>query len=387
MTAKPEQFPAIPMPLTRPAFDDDEIAEVRKVLASGWVTQGPAVAAFEKAFGERHQVAHALATTSCTAALHLGVLALNLQPGDEVIVPSFTWITSAHCAEYVGAKAVFCDVDPTTFNIDVKSMEAAIAPKTRAIIAVHLFGLSADMDAINAIAKKHNIAVIEDAACAIGTTYRGKPVGSLGDLGCFSFHPRKAITTGEGGMVTTQSRELANEVAAYRNHGANRTKTPTDPKPWSMGTFDHLGMNLRLSDIQAGVGLAQMRKLDALLAHRRQCAQGYHERLGGISWLRRPLEPQGYGHMYQSYVLWVREGGMEFRNKVMLHLEKEGIQTRPGTMAVHNTAFYREKYKLRPEDFPQSTACEQQTITVPIFPGMADKDLDRVAQALKSVPA
>lgn len=383
MTANPEQFPAIAMPITRPAFDEDEIEHVRKVLDSGWVTQGPAVASFEKAFCASHRVSYGLATTSCTAALHLAVLALNIRPGDEVVVPAFTWVTSAHCAEYVGARAVFCDVDLDTFNIDPRAFESAITPRTRAVVAVHLFGLSADLDAILAIAKRHKIAVIEDAACAIGTTWRGKPVGSFGDVGCFSFHPRKAITTGEGGMVTTEDPDLADRVSAFRNHGTNRKLASPDPKPWTMGVFDCLGMNLRLSDIQAAVGLAQMKKLNGLLAHRKRCAAGYHERLEGISWLKRPTAPGDSGHTYQSYVIRVADGGIEFRNRIMLHLQRAGIQTRPGTMAVHTTAYYREKYGFSAEDFPASSVAEGTTITLPIFPGMTENDLDVVAQALR----
>jgi perosamine synthetase len=297
-------------------------------------------------------------------------------------VPSFTWVTSAHCAEYAGARAIFCDVDPTTFNLDPQALAAAITPRSRAIVAVHLFGLSADMQAVLQIARRHKLAVIEDAACAVGSTYQGRPVGSLGELGCFSFHPRKVITTGEGGMVTTASADLAERVAALRNHGANRLKAAAEPKPHHMGAFEFLGYNLRLSDIQAAVGLAQLTKLDGLLAHRHRCALGYTERLRNLTWLRLPYEPAGYGHSYQSYVVWVRPEAPASRNAIMEALGEQGIQTRPGTMAVHCTAYYRAKYGLRPEAYPQSRAAEESTITLPIFPGMTDADLDRVAGAL-----
>jgi dTDP-4-amino-4,6-dideoxygalactose transaminase len=385
MSANATDLSQIALPVTRPAFDHAEIEAIQRVLASGWVTQGPATAQFEKAFAARHQVAHALATTSCTAALHLSVLALGIGRRDEVIVPSFTWVTSAHCAEYVGAKAVFCDIDPTTFNLDPASLAAAITPRTRAIMAVHLFGLAADMSAVLEIAQRHNLAVIEDAACAVGSTYKGSPVGGLGDLACFSFHPRKVITTGEGGMVTTNTADLAERVAALRNHGANRLKTPAQPKPYSMGSFEFLGFNLRLSDIQAAVGLAQMTKLSSLLEHRRRSAHGYTERLRHVSWLRLPIEPAGYTHTYQSYVVWVLPDAPASRNVIMESLAEEGIQTRPGTMTVHRTAYYRDKYSLRAEAYPWSKAAEESTITLPIFPGMTDADLDRVAGALANV--
>jgi dTDP-4-amino-4,6-dideoxygalactose transaminase len=385
MSAKAADLAQVALPITRPYFDRAEIQAIQKVLDSGWVTQGPATTLFEKTFAQRHQVAHALATTSCTAALHMSILSLGVGRGDEVIVPSFTWVTSAHCAEYAGARAVFCDIDPNTFNLHPDALAAAVSRRTRAIVAVHLFGLSADMQAVLEIAQRHNLAVIEDAACAVGSTYQGRPVGSLGDLGCFSFHPRKVITTGEGGMVTTNAADLADRVAALRNHGANRLKTPADPKPYSMGTFEFLGYNLRLSDIQSAVGLAQMAKLDGLLAERRRCAQGYTERLQNIPWLRVPREPAGSSHSYQSYVVWVNPEAPATRNAIMERLAEEGIQTRPGTMAVHRTAYYRERYGLRPEAYPWSKAAEENTITLPIFPGMTDADLDRVAGALAKV--
>jgi dTDP-4-amino-4,6-dideoxygalactose transaminase len=385
MSAKPTDLSSTALPITRPCFDHAEMQAIQKVLDSGWVTQGPATAAFEKAFAQRHEVAHALATTSCTAALHMSVLALGVGRGDEVIVPSFTWVTSAHCAEYAGARAVFCDIDPTTFNLHPEALAAAVNRRTRAIVAVHLFGLAADMQAVLHVAQKHNLAVIEDAACAVGSTYQGRAVGGLGDLGCFSFHPRKVITTGEGGMVTTNVGDLADRIAALRNHGANRLKTPAAPKPYSMGVFEFLGYNLRLSDIQSAVGLAQMAKLDDLLAHRRRCAQGYTERLRAIPWLRVPHEPAGSTHSYQSYVVWVQPEAPAQRNAIMELLAEEGIQTRPGTMAVHLTPYYREKYRLHPEAYPWSKAAEESTITLPIFPGMTDADLDRVAGALARV--
>ena len=171
-------------------------------------------------------VKHALATTSCTAALHLAAMALDLKAGDEVVVPAFTWVTSAHCAEYVGASAVFADIDLATYNLDPAAFAAAITPRTKAVVAVHLFGLAAPMDEIRSIAHRHGLAIIEDAACAIGTTYKDKPVGGLADIGCFSFHPRKIVTTGEGGAVTTQDDEIASAVGSLRNHGATGPQTP-----------------------------------------------------------------------------------------------------------------------------------------------------------------
>lgn len=373
------------MNLTFPLFDGDELKLLGECLDSRWVTQGPFTKKFEALFAARHQVRHALATTSCTAALHLAALALDLKPGDEVIVPALTWVTSAHAAEYVGAKAVFADVEPDTFNLDPRAFAAAITPRTRAVVAVHLFGLAAKMDELLDTARKHNVAVIEDAACAIGTTYGGRPVGGLGDLGCFSFHPRKVVTTGEGGMVTTEDDGLAKKVGSLRNHGATGPGPLQDPtRPYHMGTFNMLGYNLRLSDIQAAVGVAQMAKLDRLLAERQKLVSRYRELLGGVEEIALPAVPAKCGHTYQSFVLRVLKGGRERRNAVMNHLQKEGIQTRPGTHAVHRLGYYADKYGLKPGDFPVAAEAEDTTITLPLFPGMTEADLKRVADGLKA---
>lgn len=376
------------MQITAPHFNEEEINLLRQCLQSGWVTQGPLTEKFEGLVAARHQVRHALATTSCTAALHLAMQALGIGPGDEVIVPALTWTTTAHAAEYVGARVVFADICLNTFNIDPNAVAAAVTPRTKAIIAVHLFGLAADMEALGAISRRHNLAVVEDAACAIGTSWRGQPVGSLGDLACFSFHPRKVITTGEGGMVTTNNDHLAKEIKALRNHGATSMPpdTPEDPHgPWTMALFDKLGFNLRLSDIQAAVGVAQMAKLDALLAERRSRAQGYHKRLAELSHLALPVDPVlEPGHTYQSYVIQVLEGGRARRNAIMKQLAAHNIQTRPGTHAVHKLGYYRNRYKHKTEDFPMAAAAEETTITLPIFPGMTDDDQDRVMEILSA---
>lgn len=371
------------MNITEPQFDQDEIQLLRECLDSRWVTQGPMTARFEQLFAARQRVQHALATTSCTAALHLAAMALKLGPGDEVIVPAFTWITSAHCAEYVGARAVFADIDPNTFNLDPAAVAAQVNPRTRAIVAVHLFGLPAPMDELGEIARRHGLAIIEDAACAVGTEYRGRPVGAIGDIGCFSFHPRKVITTGEGGMVTTDRADLATRVRSLRNHGA--TGLPPGmaaSRPYAMASFDVLGYNLRLSDIQASVGVAQMAKLDRLLDERSRLAAGYTARLAGVESVVTPSAPPNCRHTYQSYVIRLRSGGVARRNEIMQALADAGIQTRPGTHAPVRLGYYVQKYDVRAEDFPGAILCEETTITLPVFPGMTDSDQDRVVTHL-----
>jgi perosamine synthetase len=372
------------MNITAPHFDNDELELLRQCMDSNWVTQGPMTARFEQLFASRHHVEHALATTSCTAALHLAAMALELGAGDEVIVPAFTWVTSAHCAEYVGAKAVFADVDPVTFNLDPAAVAAQVTPRTRAIVAVHLFGLPAPMDELLEIARRHDLAIIEDAACAVGTVYRGRPVGAIGDISCFSFHPRKVITTGEGGMVTTDRADLAARVRSLRNHGATGLPPGLDPSsPYAMTTFDMLGYNLRLSDIQASVGVAQMGKLDRLLAERARLAAGYTARLASLDEVVTPRVPEGSEHTFQSYVIRLSTGGVARRNAVMQVLADAGIQTRPGTHAPVRLGYYQRKYGIRAEAFPGALLCEDTTITLPIFPGMTEADQARVVESLR----
>lgn len=369
------------MNITEPFFGEEEVEQVRAVLSSKWVTQGPKTKEFEELFAVRHGVLNALATTSCTAALHLAIMALELGPGDEVLVPAFTWVTSASCAEYVGASVRFVDVDLATYNINPTRLEAVISDRTRAIVAVHLFGKAAPMDEINRMAASRGIAVIEDAACAVGTRYNGQLVGSLGDLGCFSFHPRKVITTGEGGMVTTNNVELAQRVKSLRNHGATGPALGVNPAAaYAMGTFDNLGYNLRLSDIQAAVGVAQMVRLNGLLDERRRLALAYRNMLAGQD--RFLLPEDDSGHTYQSFVLRTADGCRETRNRIMDRLSGAGIQTRPGTHAVHRLGYYREKYGLRAEDFPEAAQAEDTTITLPIFPGMTPDQQLRVVDVL-----
>ncbi len=376
------------MQLTFPQFGEEEIALLRQCLDSKWVTQGPLTQRFEELLAARHQAKHVLATTSCTAALHLATAALGLGPGDEVVVPAFTWVTSAHAAEYVGATPRFADVRAGDFNLDPAAFEAAITPRTRAVIVVHLFGLAADMDAVLTIARRHGIAVIEDAACAIGTTYGDLPVGAIGDIGCFSFHPRKIITMGEGGAVMTDRGDLADRVNSLRNHGATGVPDPEEEPhgPWTMARFERLGFNLRLSDIQAAVGVAQMARLDGLLVERRGLADGYTEMLAVLGDdLALPLPTNAAtGHTYQSYVVRVRHGGRARRNAVMAVLAERGIQTRPGTHAVHRLGYYRDRYQLRPEEFPVAAASEDETIAIPLFPGMTEADQSEVVDALRA---
>lgn len=369
------------IPITKPYFDEKELHKVKEVLDSGWVTQGPVTVEFENVFREYHKCQYAVAVSSCTAALHIALLALGIGAGDEVIVPAFTWITSASCVEYVGANVRFVDVEKDTMNINPELIESAINERTKAIIAVHLFGNPAKMDEIMDIANRHNLYVVEDCACAIGTTYKGKMVGTIGDIGCFSFHPRKAITTGEGGMCSTNNIKLFERMQQFRNHGANVVKHGNEyGKPYYMGIYDEIGYNLRLSDIQAAVGVAQFEKLSQLLSDRHRCALYYLKCLSGNDKLILPEANQGFGHTYQSFVILLKSGDREKRNKIMCAMQDSGIQSRPGTIAITRTEFNMQQYRLEYGQYPIAEYCEDASITLPIYPFMTEKEQEKVVE-------
>jgi dTDP-4-amino-4,6-dideoxygalactose transaminase len=363
------------LPIIRPVFDETETDNLRRCLASGHVTQGPFVAEFERAFAERHNAAHAVAATSCTAALHLTLLALGIGPGDEVIVPSFTFVATANAVELTGALPVFADVDARRFTISIPSLEKAITARTRAVIPVHLFGLCADMDPLLEIATKCKLSVIEDAACAAGSVYKGRSAGILGDAACFSFHPRKVITTGEGGMITTNNEELAAKLRVLRNHGAE--PMPPDSPPWGMAAYRSCGHNFRLSDIQAAVGCAQLQKMNAILKERARIADMYSERLRDMPGVITPFVPDDYGHSRQSYVVRL-EGGKPRRDEISERLQSVGIETRCGTHAAHRLEYYARKYGLSPDHCPAAALCEDSSLALPVAHGMNDEDIGRV---------
>ncbi|MEW5758338.1 MAG: DegT/DnrJ/EryC1/StrS family aminotransferase [Candidatus Omnitrophota bacterium] len=374
------------IPLARPYFDNEEIRFISKCLKSGWVTQGPMVAEFERRFSELHEVKYSLAINSCTSALHLACLALGLKPGDEVIVPAFTWVSTANCVEYVGATVKFVDIDIRTYNIDINEIEKAITTKTKAIIVVHLFGLSVEMDKIIAIAKKYNLKIIEDAACAIGCKYNGKPVGGIGDIGCFSFHPRKIVTTGEGGMVTTNNRCYADIINSLRNHG---TRGPEPgPRvmnyPYEMSAISNIGYNLRLSDIQGAVGIAQLLKLNKLLEKRKYIGDCYNFFLRDIDELELPYVSDKASHTYQSYVVRLKIKNKNYRNSIMTYLANKGVWTRPGTHAIPRLDVYKKRYNFNLAYFPNAILGEDMTISLPIYYEIKERELRYITNTFKT---
>ncbi len=366
-----------------PDTGDEEWQACREPLLSGWLTQGPQVAAFEKAFAERHRVGHALATTSCTTGLHLILAGMGIGPGDEVIVPAFTWVATANVVLYCGATPVFADVDPETYNVDPADLARRVTERTKAIIPVHMFGLCADVPAIRA-AVPPGVRIIEDAACAAGASIRGIPAGGLGDAAAFSFHPRKSITTGEGGMVTTNDPELTETMAMLRNHGASVSEEQrhAGPRPYLLPDFNLLGFNYRMTDLQGAVGRVQLGKLDRYIAERRRRAEYYRDRLQRLGWLRMP--PFGESeHAWQAFVTYVDpETAPMPRNALMEHLQAAGISTRPGTHAVHMLGLYRDRFGLSADDFPGARDCDANTMAIPLHNRMSAEDYDHVVRTL-----
>lgn len=383
------------IPITKPYFDDDEFSLVRQSLETGWVVQGPRVAEFERLLSDYSKIPHTLATTSCTTALHLGLVALGIGSGDEIIVPAFTFVASANVIEYQGARPVFCDIDLSTFNIDVTQIESKITERTKAIMPVSLFGLSADMDPILELARQYNLYVIEDAACAVGGWYKGHHAGALADVGALSFHPRKLIVTGEGGMLLTGNQALAEKMRSLRDHGATVSdlQRHQGKKSYIMPEYDMVGFNYRMTDIQGAIGVAQMRKFEYLVSRRSEIARRYDDALAELNWLRTPHTPDEYIHGYQSYVCLFApvEPTMENvealhtqRNNLMDWLEEKDIATRQGTQAVHALGYFRKKYNLKAGDYPNAYIADRLSLALPLYAQMTTDEQDYVVQNLNS---
>jgi dTDP-4-amino-4,6-dideoxygalactose transaminase len=365
--------------IAAPATGDDEWRAARGPIERGWLTQGPEVAAFEEAMARRVGAAHAVATSSGTTALHLALAALGVGPGDEVVLPSFTWVATANAVLHCGGTPVLVDVEAHGFNIDAVAAARAVTPRTRAIIAVHQFGLCADVDALSAAAP--GVAIVEDAACAAGAELRGRAAGSLGRAAIFSFHPRKTITCGEGGMITTADPELAARARSLRNHGAS----PPEPgaPPHRMADFDVVGFNHRMTDVQAAIGRVQLGKLDRFIAERDAFAAQYRRELAGVGWLRTPDAPADARHGWQSFVCTVLPGAPLTRDALMAALEARGVGTRPGTHAVHTLGHIRAR--LGELDLPVSRACAERTIALPLHNRMTADDVAHVAEQVRAV--
>jgi len=350
--------------LARPEIGAAEIDAVARVLETGMLVEGVNVAAFETAVGRYTGARHAIAVSSGTAALHLALVAVGVGPGDEVIVPGFTFPASANVIELAGAVPVLVDIDLATFNLDPAALERLVTPRTRAIMPVHLFGQSAEMDVVAAVARAHGLKVVEDAACALGARYRGRACGALSDAGCFSFHPRKVITTGEGGMVLTDDDAVAARIRALRNHGYYVDG----------GGFLEPGFNYRMTDFQGAVGVAQMSRLDGLVERRRELARLYDRVLADLD-VVRPSAPPHVDPVWQAYVVLLPE--QVDRAAVTDDLRARGVETTFGTYSLGAIPRFASHGAV-----PRSTEAWRRSLSLPLHPRMADEDVASVAEAL-----
>ncbi len=400
------------IPIMKPFFDSREAELVAETLKSGWVAQGSRVAEFEKLVAAHEGVAYGIATTSATTALHLLMREMGFGPGDDVIVPSFTFVATPNAVEYTGATSVLVDVDPATFNLSIPFLVKFLAAnylkeekvfrnirtgnRLAGIVPVNLFGLCADIPEINRIARDYGMRVVEDSACAFGAKIGEIHEGGFGNPSALSFHPRKSITTGEGGMILTDSQSMAEHLRQIRSHAASLSETQRHlAKGYLLPEFNEIGYNYRMTDIQAAVGVAQMEKIEFITAERMKLAARYDRILPErVPWLTPPSVPAGYTHVYQTYCCMVDlaalgletvADGNAFRNRVMDRLELNGIATRQGTHATHMLGVYRDKYGYEPEDLPGAYACDQLSIAIPLYVGMTEEEQDIVlAEIIKA---
>ena len=366
----------------QPWLGDEEAAAVAEVIASGWVAQGPRVAAFEEAFAARQQAEHAVAVSSCTTALHLALLVAGVGPGDDVVVPSFSFIATANAVGYVGARPVFCDVDPLTGNVTDRTVAEAITDRTRAVVVVDQGGVPVDLGAVRELCDPRGVVVVEDAACGAGSTYRDRPVGAGADVAAWSFHPRKLLTTGEGGMLTTSRADWAERARKLREHAmsvsaaARHASVLAPPEEYS-----EVGFNYRMTDVQAAIGLVQLGKLDEMVTRRRALADVYAKAVDEIEGLRLVADPSYGTTNFQS--CWV-EVGEEYplgREELMAHLAEAEVSARRGIMAAHR----QPAYAGHPHgDLPVTEHLTDSTLILPLHHHLSESEQARVVDALRS---
>jgi perosamine synthetase len=376
------------IPVARPEMGEPEWQAVREVIESGWVTQGPRVQAFEEAMAQSCGAQHAVAVSSCTTALHLALLVAGVVPGDEVVVPSMSFIATANAVAHTGAVPVFAEVYPDTFNLDLDDVRRRIGERTKAIVLVHQLGLPGDIDGCASLAEQHGLTVVEDAACAIGSSYRGSPIGSHGSLVCFSFHPRKLVTTGDGGMVLSSSPAHADRLRLLRQHGMSvNDRVRSTSATVIRESYLEVGYNYRLTDVQAAIGIEQLRRLPGLVARRQQIAGRYDEALAGHPVIRTPTVPDHVSWNVQSYAVRLEGWQADGRDAVMQELLDRGIASRPGVMTAHREPAYATASGTRAVRLPVSEAASDCSLVLPLYGTMADDDVAEVADELRGAVA
>ncbi|MEX5631253.1 DegT/DnrJ/EryC1/StrS family aminotransferase [Parafrankia sp. FMc2] len=381
--------PAV-LPVMRPWLGEEEAAAAAAAVRSGWVAQGPRVAEFERALSARLGAADTVVVSSCTAALHLAMVVAGLGPGDDVVVPSLSFIATANAVRYVGARPVFADVDPATQNVTAATIEAALTPDTRAVIAVDQGGMPLDVDPIRALCLRRGLELVQDSACAIGSTYRGRAVGGDAALAAYSFHPRKLLTTGEGGALVTNRPEWAARARRLREHGMSVSAADRHASSRIViEDYVETGFNYRMTDVQAAIGLVQLRRLDDLIARRRTLAAVYQQALAAVPGLRVCADPPYGTSNYQSFWVELTDSFPGTRNELLEHLLRDGISARRGIMAAHREPAYdgggdrRDSASPR-AGLPVTDRLTDRTVILPLFHEMTESDVERVAGSVRA---
>ncbi|MDZ4715812.1 MAG: DegT/DnrJ/EryC1/StrS family aminotransferase [Cytophagales bacterium] len=370
------------IPISKPYITKDEAQAAYDTILTGWITQGPRVAEFEEKFARYTGSRYAVAVSNCTTGLHLAMIMAGVGPGDEVICPSMSYIATANSIMYVDAIPVFAEVDPVTYNLDVADVEKRISSKTKAILLVHQIGLPGDIDAFKTLCKKHNLRLIEDAACAVGSAYHGRKIGSHSDLVCFSFHPRKVISTGDGGMITTNREDYYQRLKLLRQHGMSvNDRVRHESKTIVFEDHLEVAYNYRLTDIQAAVGIKQLEKLDWIISKRKEIAHQYLDALKDIDCIRLPREYENVIFNWQSFSIYLRKHCPINRNDLMQKMLDEGISTRRGIMTAHREIAYQEECKNVRLPICED-ACDR-SIIIPLFVPMEDDEIKKVIASFR----